>query len=213
MPPQLRNRSRQQEPSTCSYMVPFRIPPGVRCSAPSPFSLRLTMHHQLHSQVDSSSSLLFKLPAEILVQIAQHAQPIDRLMLALSCKRMLAASKLFHLQVPDRDHHVSRWSSEPPKPKGDSCSCSLTGDLLLRFRPIDSRGRVRRAWGWCLDCNRYRPKRKRYWSDVLRKMSTQDWRDVDYSLWDKGVDWYNLGYKRQCPSCSRRELNLSIAER
>ncbi|UPL01890.1 hypothetical protein LCI18_012824 [Fusarium solani-melongenae] len=187
MPPQLRKRSRRKEPATCSYMVPFRIPPA------------------LSGQTDSSSCLLFKLPPEILVQISQHAQPIDRVMLALSCKRMLAASELFHLRVPDRDHHVSRWSSEPPKPKENRCSCSLTKDLLQRFRPVDSRGRVSRAWSWCVDCNRYLPKRKGYWNGVLRKMNTQDWTDTTYSTWDSDVYWYNSGYKRQCPSCNRRQ--------
>ncbi|EEU42046.1 uncharacterized protein NECHADRAFT_50738, partial [Fusarium vanettenii 77-13-4] len=104
------------------------------------------MHRQLPGQADSSSGLIFKLPPEILVQIAQHAQPIDRVMLALSCKRMLAASKLFHLQVPDRDHHVSRWSSEPPEPKADSCSCSLAEPAMSD--PIDiplKRSRLRGA--------------------------------------------------------------------
>lgn len=175
--------------------------------------MRLSFCRQLSGQTYSSSCLLFKLPREILLQISQHALPINQVMLALSCKWMLAASKLWHLRVPDRSHHVARGYLEPEKPEGHSCSCSLTRDLLRRFRPVDAQGRVSRAWSWCLDCNAYRPKRKLYWSDLLREMNTQDWNDTDYKLWDSAVNLYSAEYKRQCPPCSKREAELRAADR
>ncbi|RSL57861.1 hypothetical protein CEP51_014159, partial [Fusarium floridanum] len=71
-------------------------------------------------------------------------------MLALSCKRMLAASKLAHLQVPDRDHHVSRGSSEPLRPKGDSWSDK--SDLLRKTNTEDWADVHYSSWDEGVDC-------------------------------------------------------------
>ncbi|KAF4983395.1 hypothetical protein FZEAL_1124 [Fusarium zealandicum] len=183
MPVQLRNRSHLRDAVECTYTIPLSIPPG------------------LTDQGRDGSSPLFILPPEVLAQIFQQAHLVDRAMLAFSCKTLLGISELCNLQVPDRRHHIARWCSIQAKTPHAPCACPWMEDLLQRFRPIDSRGRLSRAWNWCIDCKRYRRTRRGYWSDILSDQDTQDWGKTEHQLWRSGVDWFSRGLKRQCPTC------------
>jgi hypothetical protein len=88
--------------------------------------------------------IVFSRPTELLI----HADSLDPLCLALSCKRLLQISASVSVKIPSLTISLS--------------SCPKT-KLLRRLMPLDARGRPKRSWAVCGDCLRYRPTRKSYW--------------------------------------------------
>lgn len=165
------------------------------------------------NQRDISSPLL-RLAPEILMHIFSHAGAVDSVVLALSCRHLLRIAHLCRLRVCDRESHQAPWSRSPPPSVPRSRRCRGAEDLLQRLPPKDSRGRPSRAWNLCVDCLRYRPTRRAYWSqEMLAKMNNgEEWDGFDGDLrsaWLSAVAWFSTKVKVQCPSCHLQEALLA----
>ena len=151
---------------------------------------------------------LLRLPLEILMHIINQADLVDGVLLAVSCKFMLRISQSCHLQVPNPVTHRATWHRKSLEQVQPICRCTLSIDILNRFRPRSSQGRPSRASTICIDCVRYRPTRKAYWLAVLAKMDTQGWGKDEGELWQSAVMWFSAGVKLQCPTCRMSEAEL-----
>lgn len=171
---------------------------------------RLAHEFQIVAEPCSHPPILLKLPLEILMQVFAHSDPIDRILLALSCKSLLGISKLCKLQVPDRRAHLAPWAAQSAI-SGNRCRCPTMEQLLKRFRPRDSHGKHIRSLNLCVDCMRYRPTRKAYWTAVLAKTDTEGWDRTQDDMWHTAVKWFGNGVKVQCPSCRLAEWKLEEA--
>ncbi|KAH7178567.1 hypothetical protein DER46DRAFT_591587 [Fusarium sp. MPI-SDFR-AT-0072] len=187
MPVQLRSRPGASGPRTCCSTTPFRIPSTIT------------------TENSSDSALLFKLPPEVLTMIFDQAPQVDKIMLAMTCKSLLATSRLCGLSVPLRESHMATWNRSESLIPGVSCSCLDMGDLLRRFRPRDARGRPSRAWSWCLDCCRYLPTRRAWWKRRMRRDPTRKSRDGLPNR-EPSIDWFSRGLKHQCPICYLKDV-------
>ncbi|SCO40472.1 uncharacterized protein FFNC_07504 [Fusarium fujikuroi] len=58
----------------------------------------------------SGSALLSKLPPEVVTMIFDQAPQVDKIMLAMTCKSLLATSRLCGLSVPLRESHMTTWN-------------------------------------------------------------------------------------------------------
>ncbi|VTT61292.1 unnamed protein product [Fusarium fujikuroi] len=58
----------------------------------------------------SGSALLSKLPPEVVTMIFDQAPQVDKIMLAMTCKSLLATSRLCGLSVPLRESHMATWN-------------------------------------------------------------------------------------------------------
>lgn len=137
-----------------------------------------------------------------------HAEPEDQIMLAFSCKTLLGVAALCNLQVPDPGRHRAPWASNQDQDSAFSCwwcRCNILEGLLRRFHRRDAKGRVRRVANLCVDCLRYRPTRKRYWTAMLAETDIQDWDKTQEKRWQTSVAWFGAGVKAQCPDCRVRE--------
>lgn len=190
MPVQLRNRSGPSEPVDCSRTISFRTPAT------------------LNMDCDLNSSLLLTLPPEILTMIFEQAPLVDKVMLATSCKRMLAIGRLCKLSVPDRKYHGAPWSVKAVEETTGPCSCLHMEELLGRFRPRDVHGRPSRAWSWCVDCSMFRPTRRGWWTNELKIICTE--RQLHCA--GPSINWYSRGLKRQCPRCWLHENEWDKSE-
>ncbi|KAL3956481.1 hypothetical protein ACCO45_009327 [Purpureocillium lilacinum] len=92
MPPTLRRSNRRPLLGTCPATTLFRIPAELTADAGDP------------------GPLLAKLPTELLTQVFAEAEPVDSILLALSCKALLGIAALCHLTVPDPTRHRQQWS-------------------------------------------------------------------------------------------------------
>ncbi|KAH7254050.1 uncharacterized protein BKA55DRAFT_566872 [Fusarium redolens] len=182
MPVQLRSRPGAPGPKACCSTTPFRVPSTV------------------NTENSSDSALLFKLPPEVLAMIFDQAPQVDKNMLAMTCKSLLATSRLCGLSVPLRESHMAIWNRPDSSHSVIPCSCLNMGDLLRRFRPRDARGRPSRAWSWCLDCCRYLPTRRGWWERRMKRESIGRSRD-ELSNREPSIDWFSRGLKQQCPIC------------
>ncbi|KAJ4057102.1 hypothetical protein NW758_15319 [Fusarium oxysporum] len=183
-------------------------------SSPSFFNSEVGLEHQvlksvalqLHSEFlqhtgsSSDSALLFKLPPEVLTMIFDQAPQVDKIMFAMTCKSLLATSRLCGLSVPLRESHMATWNRPDSSRFVASCSCLSMGDLLRRFRPRDARGRPSRAWSRCLDCCRYLPATRGWWERRMRRDHTTISQDYMPNR-EPSIDWFSRGLKQQCPIC------------
>ncbi|OCK78444.1 hypothetical protein K432DRAFT_301951 [Lepidopterella palustris CBS 459.81] len=128
------------------------------------------------------SSPFLVIPTELLIQIFRHADPLDQLCLALSCKVLLQTSALVSLKTLSLAGHRGL------------CSCRKIEEFLKRVEPLDAHGKPKRSWGYCVDCIRYRPTRKSYW-----KGKHTGWLRTKH--WEMAVTCWNVGYSLQCPEC------------
>lgn len=143
---------------------------------------------------------LLALPPELLMQILAQARTTDRVILALTCKFLLEFARQCKIQTPDRQAHQASWIVSSVSGH-THCGCKSMEDLLKRFRPKDSHGRPSRSWNLCVDCMRYLPTRKGYWSGSLRWIDTGRWTWEEHKEWENAVKWFGKSVKVQCPSC------------
>ncbi|KAI9155210.1 hypothetical protein HJFPF1_07787 [Paramyrothecium foliicola] len=130
----------------------------------------------------------------------------------MSCKQLLGVVHSIHLQVPDPAAHRASWHRKAFDLELNPCKCTLLTDLLKRFKPKDAQGRASRAWTLCVDCQKYRPTRRAYWSSILAKMDTQGWGKTEGDLWQSAMTWFAAGIKLQCPLCRMREAEIEEAD-
>ncbi|QUC21014.1 uncharacterized protein UV8b_05255 [Ustilaginoidea virens] len=136
-------------------------------------------------------SRLLALPNELLLQILTHAGSVDRMLLALTCKRLLAVSFMTVTMIPSASRHHAY-----------QLNCRAMLDLVHAVRPLDARGRRRVSWAPCCVCYRWRPRRKAFWNFIPKQYATEIaagiMDDYDYIIqrWGK-----SRSAMYQCPSC------------
>ncbi|KAK2798914.1 hypothetical protein FQN51_007276 [Onygenales sp. PD_10] len=146
-----------------------------------------------------STSRFLVLPTEIHLLIFNNhlTHPVDKICLALTCKRLLNTASSCRLSRVA--HHYGYHFSTRHE----------INDLLRRVSPLDSRGRPMRAWGVCYACQYHRPTRRVYWERVLRQWEKQrgggggrlESLGVTVAKWWEVVgEWQGRG-SRQCPGC------------
>ncbi|MCJ1243467.1 hypothetical protein MMC30_000664 [Trapelia coarctata] len=140
----------------------------------------------LRTSPTSHSSPFLRFPTEILVQIFQQADPLDKVSLALACKNLLQISSLVSLKTLYPIEHKA------------ACSCREMEKFLIRIKPLNARGREKKTWAVCVDCMRYRPTRKSYW-----KRKRGHW--VNTKHWESLLWSWNAKYSLQCPECWAEE--------
>ncbi|PHH92516.1 hypothetical protein CDD83_7013 [Cordyceps sp. RAO-2017] len=142
----------------------------------------------------AQSSVLLTLPIELLLLVIAHAEPVDRLFLALTCKNMLAISSIVPLTVPSAPRH-----------RADRLNCSAMLAILRALQPRGTSGRPSKTWSPCCVCYRYRPKKQRYWQLVGKRYGV----DASSAIL-AGYDWIVESWSRkgsfsyQCPECCYR---------
>ncbi|PVH95191.1 hypothetical protein DM02DRAFT_660355 [Periconia macrospinosa] len=135
-----------------------------------------------------ASSSIVRLPTEILLMIVDQADDsLDKVCLALSCRRLLQVSALASLTVPE-------------KCKGTGCPHDK---ILRRVGPRDKAGNPSSKWGMCVDCMQYCPGIKSYW----KAKSGTSGKNAD---WDKAVQLGKMKKSAQCPECWREECQTSL---
>jgi hypothetical protein len=113
--------------------------------------------------------------------IFAHADLLDQIMLALSCKYLLQTSTLVVLKTRRlAGHRVSHHRS-------------VMEQLLKRVRLFTATGRRRRTHRICVDCLQYRPTRISYWE------KRYEMTDVEMGTWVI-YNWAH-GVSLQCPKC------------
>lgn len=142
--------------------------------------------HFLNSAGTASSPILC-LPTEILVEIFNHAGPVDQLAFTLVCKHLLQVSTFVALKISSRvGEEVSHRSN-------------IIEDLLRRIQPRNTAGRPSKAWSICVDCLQLRPTKRSYWQ---KKRPSR----ISESGWQKTVRAWNTHYSLQCPECYYDEV-------
>jgi hypothetical protein len=204
MPVQLRRRPGASAPKTCRSTTPFKVPSTVCTSLNQPLCIS-NSPFQIDTEGISDSALLFQLPPEVLTMIFDQAPQVDKIMLAMTCKSLLATSRLCSLSVPLRESHMATWNRPDSSRTVASCSCLNMGDLLRRFRSRDARGRPSRAWSWCLDCCRYLPTRRGWWQRRMIKEPAVVSRDGLPNC-EPIINWFGRGLKQQCPICYLKDV-------
>ncbi|KAM4056603.1 hypothetical protein HRG_014811 [Hirsutella rhossiliensis] len=134
--------------------------------------------------------ILPRLPVEILVHIFNASNSfLDRLCLALTCKKLLQASSLVRIRVPS----VAKHRFLPPS------TCDDIFLLLRRLAPRDGRGwRPHQKVGLCCDCLRYRTRRRGFWSSHRPKYLKMG---VTADMWKSVVKSWYVAFIFQCPDC------------
>ncbi|KAH7242353.1 hypothetical protein BKA59DRAFT_480512 [Fusarium tricinctum] len=175
MPVQLRPRLRPSEPTVCSRMTPFKVPATLGING------------------SQNSALLLKLPPEILTLIFSQATLVEKVMLAMSCKKLLTISRLCSISVPDPKYHVAIWNRNYEQLPSTECSCLHMQYLLQRARPP---GRSR---AWCVDCARHLPTRKNLW---VKKLKTEfEMSEYELPFYKCAIDMFSRRFRKQCPRC------------
>ncbi|KAI1754659.1 hypothetical protein F4782DRAFT_493373 [Xylaria castorea] len=148
----------------------------------------------LHTSVQAiQSSALLALPNELLLEIFAHAGSVDRLFLALTCKRLLDVSSMVIITIPSAPKH----RVFAPR------SCKAMLGLLHGIRALNTYGKPRDASSAvCCDCYRYRPKKRKFWKGVEKGYSAV-LPEVIGELYDSIVqDWcHRRSQSYQCPEC------------
>lgn len=140
---------------------------------------------------------LLRLPENVLLAIFSHGdlENVDKVFLALSCKRLLQFSMSLSFRIPFT-----------PK---DWCRAFFKNTRIVRgARPRDDFGfRKINFLNLCRQCLRYRHTRMSYWKNTDRVQKSQE----DY--WEDVVKPWRAGKSRWCPECwtakRRKELNHS----
>ncbi|KAH6953689.1 hypothetical protein BKA56DRAFT_681884 [Ilyonectria sp. MPI-CAGE-AT-0026] len=97
---------------------------------------------------------LWTLPNELLLQIFEHLSRVDRLFMALTCKRLLSVASMKRPFIPSAKKH-----------RGVEHGCSAMLGILRVTKPT-RHGLPDRSWATCCDCYRFRPKKKTYWTNI-----------------------------------------------
>ncbi|CZR46352.1 uncharacterized protein FPRO_11800 [Fusarium proliferatum ET1] len=66
--------------------------------------------HSVAIENISGPALLSKLPPEVVTMIFDQASQVDKIMLAMTCKSLLATLRLCGLSVPLRESHMATWN-------------------------------------------------------------------------------------------------------
>ncbi|CDM27959.1 F-box domain, cyclin-like [Penicillium roqueforti FM164] len=135
---------------------------------------------------------LLSLPPELIVDILNKCEHLDRMCLALTCKRLLHVSSLVRIRIPS----VPKHRFLPPS------TCVDIFTLLRRIAPRDNSGRPEANIGLCCDCLRYRTRRIQYWDGYEDKYLEMG---VEPEMWDNAVSHWHSKYYFQCPECWCRE--------
>ncbi|KAI0434577.1 hypothetical protein F5Y09DRAFT_235464 [Xylaria sp. FL1042] len=141
----------------------------------------------------SQSSPVLTLPNEVLLEIFLHVDPLERLLLALTCKRLLAIASLVTIRIPSADLH--RYGSN---------NCRAMVALLQMIQPLDQHGQPdEKAWGICGYCYRHRPKDKKYWEGRKSEPARRAMLIGEKARYGDAVEvWcakWTIPYK--CPEC------------
>ena len=163
---------------------------------------------------------LLTLPPEIFLLVSEEAHPIERIVLALTCKDALARSMRLQLETPDPLHHRTPWctrtSVDTPwllqdlDSLGPPCPCGGLELLQYRLRPRTAKGNIARSRILCLSCLRYLPWRVSYWRHWGRRQPGYT-RDCDIEDYIKDWDWGGWqpnmvdGVNPTCPECRVKE--------
>ncbi|CAG8096351.1 unnamed protein product [Penicillium nalgiovense] len=147
---------------------------------------------QLLKAVPQITGDLSHLPIEVLVEIFNCSNSLDRMCLSLTCKWMLQVSSLVRIRIPS----VAKHRFRPP---------STCADIFLLFRriaPRDDSGRIEKSIGLCCDCLRHRTRRRQFWESYKK-----DWlkMGVTSEHWENAVRSWHVNYSFQCPECWSRE--------
>ena len=159
----------------------------------------------------TQSSGLLRLPPEILMHISSQADPVDRIPMALSCKKLLAISQIKRVDAPDPIAHRAPWSANPAWRFTDldslnpECRCGGLEVLLRQIRPRNTKGHVDRTLQLCVDCLKYLPRRKSYWISKRQDLETDAWDSEVEGDWDHAAQYFSTGIKMQCPKCRLQE--------
>ncbi|KAI8952527.1 hypothetical protein F4801DRAFT_599934 [Xylaria longipes] len=139
------------------------------------------------------SSTLLALPNELLLEIFTYTGSVDRLFLALTCKRLLGVSSMIVITIPSAPKHRVFAPG----------SCKAMLGLLHGMRILNTRDRPKdTSSAICCDCYRYRPKKKRFWKGVEKRYPAVPPEVLD--------EWYNYivdnwchrrSQSYQCPEC------------
>ncbi|PHH87830.1 hypothetical protein CDD83_8355 [Cordyceps sp. RAO-2017] len=139
----------------------------------------------------AQSAALLALPTETLLQIVEHAGPVDRLFLALTCKPMLAICSMTNVTIPSAPKHYAH-----------NLGCPAMLAILRIMVPRGPGRRRKTSWGLCRNCYRYRPKKKGYWDRVVQGYREElacgmlVYHDEAIHSWSKR---HSVSY--QCPQC------------
>lgn len=165
----------------------------------------------MHTEGAPQQSTLFRLPPELLLHISAQAGLVDRVCFALSCKHLLAVSRLGPLETPDPSSHRAPWSADPFWQYTDldslepECICGRMEVLLRRVQPLNQRGRADRTLQLCVDCMKYLPRRRRFWHARARELRNADWDDEVEGDWKLAMSYFGAAIKMQCPQCRLQE--------
>ncbi|RDA90513.1 hypothetical protein CP533_0841 [Ophiocordyceps camponoti-saundersi (nom. inval.)] len=95
-----------------------------------------------------ASSKFLGLPVEVIIMILKDLNTIDKLHLALSCRKMLSFCTMEPITIPSAEKHIRR-----------RIDCHAAFDIIRLMAPRLGD----RKWGHCHACHRYRPKKTEYW--------------------------------------------------
>jgi F-box domain. len=169
----------------------FRRPHNVGTS--SPVGIALSNICQLLKVEPLSTGTLLCLPVEVLVEIFNWCDYLDRMCFAMVCRRLLQVSSLVRIRIPS----VIKHQFLPPS------TCPHIFLLLRRIEPRDDQGQRDRTLGLCCDCLRRRTRRKSFWGKYEDEYSTKLEKILNY--WQNAVRHWHDGYSFQCPECWCRE--------
>ncbi len=137
------------------------------------------------------SSAALVLPNELLLEIFSYGTGLDRLFLALTCKRLIVVSSMVTIMIPSTLLH---------RLCPDSCRAML--GLLHIIQPLDYRGQPKKSWAACCDCYRYRPKNKRYWKGKEKRYPAASPLTIEVGYGNAVAEWCCRGSSSyQCPEC------------
>ncbi|KAI0544845.1 hypothetical protein F4679DRAFT_589111 [Xylaria curta] len=138
-------------------------------------------------------SALLALPTELLLEIFGHVAPVEKLFLALTCKRLLTVSSMVTIEIPSAPKHRN-FARKP---------CRAMLGLLHGMRRGISRD-ITNSSAVCHDCYRYRPKKKKFWSGVEKRYSAAKPRVVETWYCSQVEFWCReriIPISIRCPEC------------
>ena len=154
---------------------------------------------KIQDAVPELSAAILHLPTEILLLIFHQAYRLDRLCLALTCKRLLQVSSLLPLHIPSVPRHRLHVST-PATP----CIGMVT--LLRRLKLLGRTGRAKKTVALCCDCLRYRPTRKGFWNKDAKGLQEVG----SMYAWEAKVASWNRRSSLQCPACHCDERTVGV---
>lgn len=149
------------------------------------------MKQLLEQPLVTQSSELLVLLNEVLLEIFKHSGAVDRLFLALTCKRLLSISSMTATIIPCASKY-----------RAFRLNCSAMLRILNAVQPLGACGRLKTSWAPCCVCYRYRPKRRSYWKGVDKQYPAYLACGI-LTGYNVSVDsWSERGsISYQCPEC------------